>query len=589
VRKAFATLLTILLFSVLALQLNFGAGSADSYYGNFAIAVTPEAPSTHDTVNVTVSFETNYIYAIPANFSILSHQGNNFSVTIEVYPIHDNLSLPVTGYEEETYNLGTLSAGLYHFNAEVQVWSAPPDEPSRMLLESDSYTHSFSVAAVAITVPDDYPTIQAAINAATEGHTVFVRNGTYIENVVVNKTLSLVGENRETTVIDGDAQGTVVNITADNVNLRGFTVQNCYVSLMSYRSVIYVSSWGNNISDNIVRNSSHFDTTCGIWLDNASHNTIQRNSILLNGLAGIFLEDSRNNTIVHNHVVANAYEGIFLVGSQGNRISDNNVSWNMDTGIYLMSSANNTISGNHATNNGNAIFLEGSNHNRVYNNNASFHDEESPAAGFGISLRESSYCTISRNIATDNTLGMLVFYSDDNAISHNVLARNNNYGIELAFYAANNTVWANTIAENSVGIRLADGFSDITTVFHNNFIDNLQNVEAYSPAIWDNGCEGNYWSNYNGTDLDHDGVGDTYLPWEGVDNYPLMNQYWNPADIDHDLDVDIFDVVKCAIAYGSTPSDPHWNPHCDIAEPYAKVDIFDIVLMVMSYGEEYTP
>jgi parallel beta-helix repeat protein len=444
-------------------------------------------------------------------------------------------------------------------------------------------------APLTIIVPDDYPTIQAAINAATEGDTVFVRNGTYLERVVVNKTLSLVGEHCETTVIDGNAQGTVVNITADNVNLRGFTVQNCYVSLMGYRSVIYVASGGNNISDNIVRNSSHFDTTRGIWLDNASHNTIQRNSILLNGLAGILLEDSENNTIVHNHVVANAYEGIFLVGSQGNTLADNTVSWNMDTGIYLMSSPNNTISRNHVTDNGIAIFLEGSNHNQVYDNNASVHNAEAPAAGFGISLRESSYCTISRNTATNYTIGMLVFYSDDNAISHNVLARNTDYGIELTFYAANNTVWANTIAENAVGIGLTDSFSDINTFFHNNLIDNVRNVEAYSLSIWDNGCEGNYWSNYNGSDVDHDGVGDTYLPWEGVDNCPLMNVYWNPADIDHDLDVDIFDVVKCAIAYGSTPSDPRWDAHGDIAEPFGEIDIFDIVMIATSYGEEYNP
>jgi hypothetical protein len=107
--------------------------------------------------------------------------------------------------------------------------------------------------------------------------------------------------------------------------------------------------------------------------------------------------------------------------------------------------------------------------------------------------------------------------------------------------------------------------------------------------VWDNGSEGNYWSNYNGTDLDNDGIGDTKLPWEGVDNYPLMNPYWNPGDIDHDLDVDIFDVVYAAVAYDSTPSDPNWNPHCDIAEPYGIVDIFDIVTISSSYGEEYNP
>lgn len=61
------------------------------------------------------------------------------------------------------------------------------------------------------------------------------------------------------------------------------------------------------------------------------------------------------------------------------------------------------------------------------------------------------------------------------------------------------------------------------------------------------------------------------------------------GDIDHDMDVDIYDAVKCCIAYGSTPSSPNWNPCCDIAEPYGIIDIFDIVTMAASYGEEYTP
>ena len=61
------------------------------------------------------------------------------------------------------------------------------------------------------------------------------------------------------------------------------------------------------------------------------------------------------------------------------------------------------------------------------------------------------------------------------------------------------------------------------------------------------------------------------------------------GDVDQDFDVDIFDVVQCATAYGSTPSDPNWNIYCDIADPYWTVDIFDLVALTRNYGEEYTP
>jgi len=77
-----------------------------------------------------------------------------------------------------------------------------------------------------IVVPDNYPTIQEAINAANEGDTIFVRNGTYYEHVVVNKTVSIVGQSRDSTIIDGNGIGTVVIVVADNVSFSGFTVQN---------------------------------------------------------------------------------------------------------------------------------------------------------------------------------------------------------------------------------------------------------------------------------------------------------------------------------------------------------------------------
>ena len=73
-----------------------------------------------------------------------------------------------------------------------------------------------------IIVPDDYPTIQAAINAANDGDTVFVRNGTYYENVVVNKPVSLVGEDKQTTNIDGNNTGYCARIQSNGVVLENF-------------------------------------------------------------------------------------------------------------------------------------------------------------------------------------------------------------------------------------------------------------------------------------------------------------------------------------------------------------------------------
>lgn len=65
-----------------------------------------------------------------------------------------------------------------------------------------------------------------------------------------------------------------------------------------------------------------------------------------------------------------------------------------------------------------------------------------------------------------------------------------------------------------------------------------------------------------------------------------MNPYWNHGDINHDSKVDLNDVVLACVAYGSTPLDFHWNPHCDIADPNGKIDIYDVVRVCANYGKE---
>jgi len=174
--------------------------------------------------------------------------------------------------------------------------------------------------------------------------------------------------------------------------------------------------------------------------------------------------------------------------------------------------------------------------------------------------------------------------SSDNKILDNVIKNHSMYAICLDSGGGDNTVVGNSFLNNNVGIYVNCSGN---VIYHNNFANNTKHVMAFASSTWDNGFEGNYWTNYNGTDLDSDGIGDTYIPWEGVDHYPLMNPYWNPGDVNHDLKVDIYDVVLASGAYMSTPSDSKWNPHCDIAEPCGIIDIYDIVLLCGSYGERY--
>jgi len=190
-------------------------------------------------------------------------------------------------------------------------------------------------------------------------------------------------------------------------------------------------------------------------------------------------------------------------------------------------------------------------------------------SGNGISLSSRYNVTLKNVEVTNFYCGICLYSSSNNSLTGNTASSNNWGGIRLE-YSSNNDVFHNNLIGNTFQAIVAD-IDDTNT--------------------WDNGCEGNYWSDYNGTDNDGDGIGDTpYVVDENnQDNYPLMNCYWNPADINHDLKVDIYDVVLACNAYGSTLSDPHWNPHCDITEPYGAIDIYDVVMICSSYGEEYLP
>ena len=68
---------------------------------------------------------------------------------------------------------------------------------------------------------------------------------------------------------------------------------------------------------------------------------------------------------------------------------------------------------------------------------------------------------------------------------------------------------------------------------------------------------------------------------------PVTVYCWNPADVNHDLEVNLYDAVLLLVAYGSKLEDENCNRYCDIAEPYGKIDLYDAVLLLSNYGEKF--
>ena len=212
-----------------------------------------------------------------------------------------------------------------------------------------------------------------------------------------------------------------------------------------------------------------------------------------------------------------------------------------DKGICLDHSDSTIISGNIIKNNTWGVWLEYAEDNIVSENTI-----QNSTFG-GIYLGDSTNNSISLNTITNNTLyGMWLERSDNNAIIGNVMIWNE-IGISLAIDSNDNTVRGNTIKENNEGIHLFSSFNDIyentvasnlygifsfhsggNIIYRNNFIENLIRQASLNESyvdVWDNGCEGNYWSDYKGEDLDGEGVGDTLLPHQGLDQYPLMEPW----------------------------------------------------------------
>lgn len=102
----------------------------------------------------------------------------------------------------------------------------------------------------------DFASIQEAVNAANPGDTVYVKNGTYYENVIVNETISLTGESKENTIVDGGGVAAVIIVEEDNVLVTGFMVRNSgWEYYYDESSGIFIDRASScNISDNIATN-----------------------------------------------------------------------------------------------------------------------------------------------------------------------------------------------------------------------------------------------------------------------------------------------------------------------------------------------
>jgi parallel beta-helix repeat protein len=384
---------------------------------------------------------------------------------------------------------------------------------------------------------ENYSAIQEAIDApeTLDGHEIFVASGIYYEHLTVNKSLSLIGEDRNSTIIDGNGKGIILYVTADNVHVSNFTVQNGRYGIRLYhsknsrldRNNVYNSEWfGFEISHSgncTLRNNSLVENRYNFGVDGAALLDFVNDidvSNLVNGKPIYYLVNQRDFEINSSTFQQIGYLG--LVNSTTINVKNLNLKDNKD-GILFAYVANSSIKDVNVTSSWDGICVKFSSNVSISGNNANKNFD------YAIALRASANCTVAGNNANNNTWGGISLGTSWNCTVVGNSVNNNYYNIHLV-ESENNLVCRNNALLKQGGYSIAVYRSSNNIIYHNTFVNPLLHGETKNGTYfipknsWDNGLEGNYWSLYSGVDADQDGIGDTpYVVGEGnIDNYPLM-------------------------------------------------------------------
>lgn len=346
----------------------------------------------------------------------------------------------------------------------------------------------------------------------------------------------------------------ISGITVKNLSIHGFyfgidltSVRDCVIfnnSVMScsYDGIQLLDSYNNSISHNTIANNLNDGIKL---LDNSSDNSIYGNTLTANGDDGIQASDGSGNNLAYNlisentgtdqargiyisnstsnfvigNVISNNWYGVELSNSTDQKIEENEISDNMVYGIRADSSINSTIVSNSLMNEVTGISCYGCRGSSI-NNNTVIENTDS-----GIRLDSCSTCMLESNSAISNNFaGIHLRYSSNITVFGNDVNANNN-GVWLTG-SSNNSIIANTLAYNNNGTGLTSN-SRSNVLYHNNFLDNVQQAVPDSANTWDNGLEGNFWSNFSSSDTDRNGIADSvYMVTTGnTDNFPLMGLF----------------------------------------------------------------
>ncbi len=240
--------------------------------------------------------------------------------------------------------------------------------------------------------PGNYSKIQNAVDNCSNGDSIYVFNGIYYENIVLlNKSINLIGEDKNHTIIDAGFQHYCLFINSNYVNVSRFTFQNSGSTKIYDAGIAIFYKYYSQTHDITITNNIFRNNTYGIYAWASSNDLIKNNLFINNRKDGIYFEiGDDNNNISENIIVNNTRDGIHIdEDCTNNLILNNHIQSNTASGIYT-SGFRTIIRRNNISTSTNGIVLSGEGESQIEMNNISQND-------VGVYIEMTGNCLVNNN------------------------------------------------------------------------------------------------------------------------------------------------------------------------------------------------